>query len=258
MKNILIDFSVFQFKAIFAKQNPKFNSNIPATYTAMSMILNCLKLVDANKHDRIFFALDSKKGSWRKKIDPNYKANRKQLREKTGINWNEEFKWFDYLKRNLSQNTTFKLIEIDELEADDLISYICRYYKDEECIVISIDSDYEQLALFDNVKLFSPSSKKFKTVANPAGILEKKIKKERADNLISPIQSEEDREKRKLIVNLLQLPDFVEEKIKKTLENLPECDIMIDYDNLNFKSLHKRYADLFEKEVETKGQISFI
>lgn len=254
---ILCDFSVFMFRAIFGAYKNRDNK-IPATYSAMSMILSCLKEVKATTDDTIIIAVDSPKGSWRKEHDKDYKGNRKAQRDKFDIDWKHEFQSFQYLRDNLKANTPFMVVEGDKLEADDIIAVSCRYFAPKECIIISTDSDYEQLTAFPNVKCFSPVSKKYKIVKNPHKLLAKKIEKERADNLISPILTEADYLKRKMLVDLTKLPDWVEEEVKKLLDNSKKDDIMFNYKELKHPSLHKRYIELFSKPKQNKEQLELL
>jgi 5'-3' exonuclease len=254
---ILIDFSVFQFRAIFACSKNITNA-IPATYTAMSMILSNLKELKATKNDKIIIACDSSKGSWRKDIDSAYKEGRKAKREASGIDWDSAFKLFAGLKTNLKYNTPFLVLEGDKLEADDIISVCCRYFSPTQCIVVSTDSDYEQLTCFSNVKVFSPITKKFKIVNNPYKLLAKKIEKERTDNLMSPVLTEEDYNKRKMLVDLKSLPDDIEKKTKKVLTDALSCDIIdFNWDQLMFKSLRKRYLEIFNKPKSSVPELDF-
>ncbi len=252
---ILIDWSVFMFRAIFAgARNP---NSVPPTYSTMSMIISCLKELNATLDDKIIIAIDGR-NSWRKDYDKEYKANRKGDRAKHDIDWNKLFGDYDRLKQNVAGNTPFQLVEADRMEADDVIAYAVRYYAPKECIIVSTDSDYEQLTCYPNVKVFSPVTKKFKIVKNPYSLLAKKIESERADNLLSPILTEADYNKRKMLVDLTKLPDFVEEAVKKELDKLPESDIIFNYEKLYFKGLHKRLIELFNKPKKQSNQLELI
>ncbi len=258
---ILCDFSVFMFRSIFGAYKNKDNQ-IPATYSCMSMILSCLKELKATSDDTIIIAVDSPKGSWRKDHDKEYKGNRKAAREKFDIDWKHEFQAFQYLRDNLRECTPFKVVEADNMEADDIISVACRELAPTECIIVSTDSDYEQLTSLPHVKCFSPVSKKFKIVKNPHALLAKKIEKERADNLISPILTEADYLKRKMLVDLTKLPEFVEETCKKALDISLKSDIIVfDYSRLKHKSLHPRYIALFnkpKKQIKSGDQLELV
>jgi len=238
---ILVDHGCLMFRGIFSWVNRK---EIPATFTYMSMLLGNLKRIKVTPEDSVIIAVDSPKGSWRRNLDANYKANRKEAREKNKeINWKFMFDSFARLRNDIKLGTPFQQIEIEKLEADDIIAYACRYYKDNQCIIISSDSDYEQLYCFDNVKVFSPISKKFKKVPYPERILAKKIEKERSDNLITPILTKADYNIRYTIVNLLQLPDFVEEQIKKELDNIREK--IYNINEMPYKVIKERFIKMY-------------
>jgi len=253
MKVILIDWGVIVHKAIFAWKN---NPNIPSAYTGLNMVVGYLKRIGVDPDDRVIIAIDAK-NNWRKKYDSNYKANRKENRERhEDIDWKEHFTSFNRLVDNLKIATPFHPIKIDTLEADDIIAYATRYFKDNECIIVSHDKDYEQLCIFDNVKIFSPTTKKYKEVKNPELILAKKIKKEASDNLITPIVTEEDYEIRKMIVDLTSLPEFVEVLVKKELDKIE--DKYFDLERLWFKSIRNRFMDIYNSKdvIDYKKQIA--
>ena len=247
MRVIFIDYSVFMYSAIFAAQRSG-NSQIPPTYTTMSMILGNLRLLNVTPDDKIIIAIDSNKGSWRKEKDKQYKANRKELREKHDIDWNKMFTDYRNLMKNIDISMPFFLVEAEKLEADDIISYGVRRYKDHECIIISTDSDYEQLTCFPNVKVWSPRKKAFKVVKNPYALLARKIEQERTDNLLTPVLNEADYNLRKELVDLMTLPAEIDAKAKEQYDKLPEKKAH-DYEKLRFKSLHKRYLEIYHKPV---------
>jgi len=244
-KVIFLDWGIFMYRSIFCWERTR---AVPPTYTAMSMVIACLKLIDLTPEDVIIIAVDSYKGSWRREVDSNYKANRKADRAKhLDIDWDTQFRKFNELLENISSSTPFHVIVIDKLEADDIIAYGVRYFKDSECVIISTDSDYEQLVVFNNVKLFSPVSKKYKIVKDPHKILARKIVKETSDNLVTPITTQEQYEKRKKIVSLIQLPEEVEYKIKQALKKL---DFKKDFklENLRSKSIKNRFMQIYNND----------
>jgi len=166
-KVIFIDFGITMFTAIFAWYGHRQGS---PCYTAITMILSNLKKVGLDKEDLVIIAVDSS-SNWRKDVDVNYKANRKEGREKYDIDWDKQFEDFAGLLLNLKMYTPFHVLKVNKMEADDIIAYGVRKFKDRECVIISSDSDYEQLAVFDNVKIFSPKSKRYKHINDPLAIL---------------------------------------------------------------------------------------
>ena len=246
MKVVFVDYSVFVHRAIFAYRVTA-NKQIPATYTGLSMIFASLSRVGLSPDDLVIFACDSPKGSWRRDVDSAYKANRKEKRAKfEDIDWTKQFFDFGQLANNLEQSTPFFFVMQDKLEADDIIAYGVRHFDDKECVIISTDSDFEQLLAFPNVKVFSPISKKYKHVSNPYKILAKKIEKETADNLITPILTAEDYEKRKTIVNLMELPSFVEQQATEALSQIQPKQYNIEC--LMFNTLKERFHKLYNSD----------
>ena len=244
MKYIFVDWNYFVFRSIFMWYKTR---AMQPQYVFMQMLISNLRNIGLNPDDTVILAVDSQKGSWRKEVDKDYKANRKAIREQYAINWDEMFSSFDKLLCDLDISTPFHIIKLDKLEADDIISYGCRKFKDNRCIIISTDTDYEQLYAFPNVKLFSPISKKYKEVKNPYKIISKKIIKEATDNLTTEIMTQQDYDKRNRIVNLLSLPKEVENSIEQKLNFLPEKDW--DYNFVPYKaSLTPRYMAIYEKD----------
>ncbi len=246
MKYIWIDHGYYMHSCIYSWKNQK---QIPATYKYLTMIIGDLRKVGLNKDDKVIIAVD-KGHSWRKQVDIAYKSTRKKKRDiEVEIPWKEMFKSFNELLEKIDAYTPFHTIMLDNCEADDIISYGVRYYKKYPCIIMSTDSDFEQLFAFQNVSIFSPHPKKKcykKPPKNPYKIIEKKIKKEASDDLISPIVTEEDYQKRFLIINLLKLPEEIEKRIEEQINFLPEKNWEIR--KLPFFSLHKRFEEIYKQD----------
>lgn len=244
-KVILVDFGVFVFRAIYAWRR---NHSIPPTYTAMNMLISCLSRIGLSREDMVIIAVDGRH-SWRKEVDPEYKANRKELRDKTpDIDWDAQFESFRRLVENIDVATPFWPIQIERLEADDIIAYAVRFFSDRECVILSCDADYEQLTAFSNVKILSDRTKKYKIVKNPYKVLANKIRKEASDNLTSEIKSEEDYKRREKIVSLLELPDFVEDLTRVELEAIVNTPKNFDLNELQFDAIRNRFDDIYKPD----------
>lgn len=245
-RTIFVDWGWLMFRAIFATHGDK--NGVPATYSTMNMLVSNLRVLGVRKTDRVIIAVDgTRKGNWRKDIDPQYKANRKDQRDKFDIDWSYWFDEYRKLLEKLDRATPFHIVEAEKLEADDIIAYGCRYYKNDECVIVSSDSDYEQLAAFPNVKVYSPKSKNFKYIENPYKVIADKIKKERTDNLLSPVLNERDFDKRNILVNLTTLPAFVEEKAKEQLDKVNDFK-QYDETLVPFKKIKERYFEMWNKQ----------
>jgi len=241
-KVIIIDEGYLKHRSIFAFRN---NSAVPATYTFMRMCLACLKKIGITLEDRIIMACDCGR-SWRKIEDANYKAQRKDLRESYEDKdwWTEVYKEFDDYYKKLEPNINWNFVRAWALEADDWISMISRFYTDKEVIIISADRDLEQLCALKNVKVFSPITKKYKLVKDPVKVLMEKIQGDVSDNLLEKPKTEADFERRKRIVNLLELPPHIEQPMKDVLMNLPLKNLYAN--KLPYYSIREQIKQLYK------------
>lgn len=242
MKVIGIDGGGVLHSAIFSHMaQPK----MPATYTYLSMLFGYMSKLEATLDDIVIIAQDYGR-SWRKNVDPEYKAQRRAFREERKPKewWTEQYQEFEKLFLRLDSCLPYYFIKSAGVEADDILSIMCRYYKDKEVIIVSKDRDLEQLAVFQNVKIFSPMSKKFKNICNPIKILLEKIQGDISDNLITKPTTEAEFEKRKTIVDLTQLPDFVEAPIKLQLDALMPKSLNIP--KIPFGSIQERVRKIYK------------
>lgn len=238
---ILLDVGAIQFRAIFAYRK---NQNIPVTYTFLNMVSGYLKRLNATLDDTVIMCQDY--GSWRKDIDKTYKAQRKDFREskEEAKWWEARYEEFNSLYDRLDIALPFYWIKKWKCEADDVISVAIRYFKDKEIIIISHDRDLEQLAFFENVKIFSPISKKFKQIKNPMKVLLDKIQGDVSDNLLNKPSSEAEFERRKKIVDLINpLPDFVEQPIKEELNKLIPKNLYLH--KVPFSSIRTKFKKIY-------------
>jgi len=119
---------------------------------------------------RVIVVYDGAGGSQRRrKIHPDYKANRKPgkritrwdafknaTEEKNAmkIQFSRLIEYLDFLPINV--------ISIDKIEADDTIAYIAHTLLDEEVTILSADQDFLQL-VNERITVWSPTKKKFYT-----------------------------------------------------------------------------------------------
>jgi len=249
-KVIILDYGMFLHRAIFSWRNRK---NIPMEYTLLSMIVSSLSKIGLEPYDIVIVAVDGRH-SWRKDIEEEYKANRKAYRDSfDDINWQDMYKKSDILLDKINKGTDWHIIKENGLEADDIMAVGCRYFNNKEIILCTFDSDLEQCFIYDNVKIFSPLKKakgskgayKVKPKNfNVYKLISKKIEKEVSDNLVNPILNEEDYEKRKQCVSLIELPEIIENKIINIFDNLKEKE-KIDINYIPFITIRKRINKLY-------------
>lgn len=121
------------------------------------------------KYGELVIACDSK-AYWRKKFFPYYKAQRKAARTASAYDWNEIFAFVDTMKQELREYFPYKVIEVENAEADDIIASICMFAR-EPILVISGDKDFQQLQRYQNVSQYNPVQKHFIVADDPLRLL---------------------------------------------------------------------------------------
>jgi len=249
---------------------------LPATYHYMNTCMSVLKKIGINKDDLIIVARDGRMSWRKAFIPDykgNRKAHRESYKH---INWKKQFGYINKLEQDLHDSTNWHFIllenvlnyadlclmdegitfQLDDLknfeysqefslEADDIQAVCSKIFPDKEVILVTIDEDLDQLCYNSNTKIFNPNAKykgtkgRYKIVGDPIKIIEKKVRLgDKSDNILVNKKTDTimDVEKRRLIINLLKLPPFVERKIMNVLSSLKNKDVK--YDKLPFpKSL---------------------
>lgn len=103
--------------------------------------------------DYLLFALDSKEKTWRKELDPNYKANRPAPPEDLTAQLPVAISWIKQMG--------FKQIEKPGYEADDVVASIVKYARENDLKVriVSHDKDLYQLIDDGKVVMYDPVKK---------------------------------------------------------------------------------------------------
>lgn len=241
-KVIILDWGICVHKAIFSL---KFNPKIPVTFTALNIAIGWLYRLDVNPDDIIIIACDGR-NSWRKDYETAYKENRKERRKESGIDWDLCFSQLGKLVDQLNNGLNWHFIKVDRIEADDVMAVACRYYNDREVILATHDKDLEQMWVYDNVRIFNTLTKKWKLKPENFDITRlqaEKIYKEVTDNMVGELLNEEDYEKRRLCINLVELPEWVELSIQDELKQVgyKEDDVKA----IPFQTLQARYSNLY-------------
>ena len=96
---------------------------------------------------------------WRRQAFPNYKAGRKETREKSEHDWTMIFDILSKVKDEIKTFLPYKVIEVESVEADDIIAVLCRR-TNEKVLILSGDKDFIQLHN-DRIKQYNPVLNKF-------------------------------------------------------------------------------------------------
>ena len=167
---ILIDYSQIAISNIavqLAMSKDKMTLSIPIV---RHMILNSIRgLVHRFKQDypgEVVIAVDGP-SPWRRDIFPHYKAKRREGRDESATDWESVFGLLHTIKEEIRDNFPYKVVQLDNVEADDIIAVICKKQQKENILIISGDKDFQQLQKYPNVTQYSPIQKKFIETDSP-------------------------------------------------------------------------------------------
>jgi hypothetical protein len=145
------------------------------------MILNSIRMYNKKfKQDygQMILCCDGP-NNWRKTYYPQYKANRKKSRDESGFDWQEAFRIMHLVKEEIKENFPYKVLHIDQCEADDIIGTLVENTQEfgqyEDVMIVSSDKDFLQLQKYSNVRQWSHMQKKELKDANPKVNLIEKI-----------------------------------------------------------------------------------
>ena len=212
---LIIDCNVLLMSSVFVWRK---NKKVPISYF---LLLQLFKYVKMFKPESIYVAAD-KGGSWRKEIYSEYKANRKPFRDSfPDIDWQKVFKEYNTLLNNLQSFTPIKVVQIEHIEGDDVISYICRYMQGKK-VIVTKDKDITQLLVLPNVSVVIPAKKGKVNVYNSLenNVVEDKIKNgDKSDN-IPKAKSFSQMVRNQILIDLLNLPIIIESTIRAYLDSI--------------------------------------
>lgn len=169
---ILIDLSQFMITSVFAQMKPgSYNYELDEDLLR-HILLNSLRSVMVKHKDygNVVIACDDK-DYWRKNVFPYYKAGRKKARDESGLDWNTIFESLHKFKDELREYFPYKVIQVANVEADDIIAVLCKHFHQEPIVIASSDKDYMQLQKYPFVMQYNPITKKDMICNNPEHFL---------------------------------------------------------------------------------------
>jgi len=162
------------------------------------MMLNSIRMYRTKfkkDYGEVVLAIDSG-NNWRRNYFPQYKANRRKGREESDFDWGEAFRILHLVQEEIKANFPYKVIKIDECEADDIIGTLVANTQEfgqyEDVMIVSSDHDFKQLQKYPNVKQFSPLMKKAVVEDNPKINLIEKILTGDAGDGVPNVLSDDD------------------------------------------------------------------
>jgi hypothetical protein len=148
---ILIDWGMLSTANMFAHIKSK---NDVTLDFLRHMIINSLRrihLVHKDEYGQLVVACDDRR-SWRKDFFPYYKANRKKIRDDSGLDWSSIFEWFEIIREELKENLPYPVVHVEKAEADDIIAILSRLDSSQKVLIVSRDHDFKQLHTSENIK----------------------------------------------------------------------------------------------------------
>jgi hypothetical protein len=189
---VLIDLNQVLLSGLMAQISSQKNVKLEEDLVR-HLVLNILRMHIKNfksEYGEIILCCDNRT-YWRKEVFPFYKAGRKKSREKSDLDWHLIFDILGNIKNELKEYFPYKVIDVENAEADDIIGTLTpRYAPHEKVLILSSDGDFLQLQSYDNVKQYNPVLKKYLKSANPVQELKEKIirgdKGDGIPNILSP------------------------------------------------------------------------
>jgi len=259
----------------------------PVSYTFFQMIISALKKIGLNENDKVILALDKTNSWRKFFYPEYKAQRAGLRDEHEHINWKYHYSLINQVTEQIEEATNWNIIWLPKLwqgsdlfftkeghelieqseiedynkwygvEADDIIAYASEYFSDKEVIFVSIDADLDQLCVRENTKFFTLTKKfkgttgMYKVVNNGYKVLAKKIEKgDVSDNIIPRTTdngSANAQKRRELIIDLINLPEFVKEELKIVFDTLKEKELSLE--RLPFqKSLAKKFSQIYEKD----------
>lgn len=135
------------------------------------LLSGLLKINRMFKIDHMAFCLEGR--SWRRKVDPKYKANRDAKRAAMTVREQAEQEAMYAISNDfmefLTTDTNVTVLQHKDCEADDFIARFIQLHPNDEHIILSSDSDFRQL-LADNVVICDVPNKRYFTNATTSMI----------------------------------------------------------------------------------------
>ena len=105
------------------------------------------------------------KTNWRREYFPNYKHSRRKGRKESKLDWNNIFDTLHMIKSELTEFFPYKVLEVNNAEADDIIASVVFHVASEpknyeKVLILSSDKDFIQLHN-DRIKQYNPVLNKF-------------------------------------------------------------------------------------------------
>lgn len=188
---LLIDGHNIAYITVFSTISSDKTDNGPFVLWRHSFLSKLFSIITDLKPTKVILAFDTK-GSWRYDIYDEYKANRKKQYGKNPLNKEAFMNALNEMIEDMQTVfSTIHTIKAEACEGDDIIAILAKNVfnkENQEVIVVSGDTDLNQLLIQKNVRQYNPLKNEFYNVINPQKELDIKILSgDKSDN-ITPIR----------------------------------------------------------------------
>ena len=167
---ILIDYSQVAISNIAVQLAMSKDKNVLSVPMVRHMILNSIRgYIHRFKSEypgEIVICVDGP-DPWRRDIFEQYKAKRREGRNNDDKDWESVFGLIHTIKEEIRDNFPYKVVQLDKVEADDIIAIICKKNHGKKILIISGDKDFQQLQKYPDVFQYSPIQKKYVETDSP-------------------------------------------------------------------------------------------
>lgn len=189
----------------------------------------------------------------RQLLDAEYKANR-QLEPGTP-KWDEmvEFRRQKKIIVEMLQSLPVTLAKHPQMECDDTIASLVEAHRDDECVVVSTDTDFIQLLSRPNARLYNPVRKEYVSGTTYDYVAWKSLRGDKTDN-VPAVGGMTDKAAEKLLANPEKLEAFLSENTNREdyarnldlirLRIAPLAEIQLTLPDVNLSTLRTKLADL--------------
>tara|TARA_B110000090_G_scaffold136095_1_gene149754 strand:- start:5246 stop:6097 length:852 start_codon:yes stop_codon:yes gene_type:complete len=192
--------------------------------TIRHMILNSIRMY-VKKHKaqygQVVIACDG--GSWRRDVFPQYKWARRNNRKESKLDFDMVFSALNKVREEIAVNMPYKVVYIRNVEADDIIGVLVEQTQEfgqmEDVMIISADKDFIQLHKYNNVKQYSPMTKKFIVDPNPVSYLFEHVLKGDGSDGIPNVLSGDD-----TFVESIRQSPMTKKKIQSYIDNVENLE----------------------------------
>ena len=167
---ILIDYSQVAISNIAVQLAMSKDKNVLSIPIVRHMILNSIRgYIHKFKSEypgEVVICVDGP-DPWRRDIFSQYKAKRREGRNNDDKDWASVFGLIHTIKEEIRDNFPYKVVQLDKVEADDIIAVICKKHHEQKILIVSGDKDFQQLQKYPNVFQYSPIQKKYVETDSP-------------------------------------------------------------------------------------------